>query len=62
MVDVVITSAVRTAVGTFQGALSRVPAPELGAAVLKEAAARGGVDPQRLDEVIMGNVLQAGLG
>ncbi|ADG07850.1 acetyl-CoA C-acetyltransferase [Kyrpidia tusciae] len=62
MVDVVITSAVRTAVGTFQGALSRVPAPELGAAVLKEAAARGGVDPERLDEVIMGNVLQAGLG
>ncbi|CAB3395692.1 acetyl-CoA C-acetyltransferase [Kyrpidia spormannii] len=62
MVDVVITSAVRTAVGTFQGALSRVPAPELGAAVLKEAAARGGVDPVRLDEVIMGNVLQAGLG
>ncbi|MDI3327821.1 MAG: acetyl-CoA C-acetyltransferase [Alicyclobacillaceae bacterium] len=60
--DVVITSAVRTAVGTFQGSLSGVPATELGALVLKEAAVRGGVEPARVDEVIMGNVLQAGLG
>ncbi|MBX6394623.1 MAG: acetyl-CoA C-acetyltransferase [Alicyclobacillaceae bacterium] len=62
MGDVVITSAVRTAIGTFQGSLAGIPVTELGALVLKEAASRGGVDPATVDEVILGNVLQAGLG
>jgi acetyl-CoA C-acetyltransferase len=59
---VVITSAVRTAIGRFQGTLSNVPAPELGAVVIREAVRRTGIDPQRIDEVLMGNVIQAGQG
>lgn len=57
-----ILSAVRTPVGKFQGALSPVAAPLLGAVVVREAAARAGIEPARVDEVIMGNVLSAGLG
>lgn len=62
MQDVVIVSAVRTAIGNFGGSLSEVPAPKLGAVVLKEALKRAGVEAEQVDEVIMGNVLQAGIG
>lgn len=60
--EVVIVSAVRTAVGSFMGSLSGVKATDLGGIVIKEALARAGVKPNQVDEVIMGNVLQAGLG
>ncbi len=62
MRDVVIVSAVRTPVGSFCGALGKQPAAELGALVIKEAINRAGISPDQVDEVIMGNVLQAGLG
>ena len=62
MKDVVIVSAVRTALGTFGGSLKNVPAVELGALVIKEAVKRAGVNPENVEEVIMGNVIQAGLG
>ena len=62
MRDVVIVSAVRTAIGSFMGALSNTPATELGAIVIKEALNRAGIRGEQVDEVIMGNVLQAGLG
>jgi acetyl-CoA C-acetyltransferase len=58
----VIVSAVRTAIGSFNGALASVPAVELGAIVIKEALKRANLSPSHPDEVIMGNVLQAGLG
>jgi acetyl-CoA C-acetyltransferase len=60
--DVVILSAVRTAQGKFQGGFSNTPAVELGAIVMKEALERAGVAGDQLDEVIFGNVIQAGLG
>lgn len=60
--EIVIASAVRTAVGSFQGALKDVPATDLGAIVIKEALSRAGVTGDQVSEVIMGNVLQAGLG
>jgi acetyl-CoA C-acetyltransferase len=60
--EVVIASAVRTPIGTFGGGLAEVPAPKLGAIVIREALARAGVAPEMVDEVIFGNVLQAGLG
>lgn len=62
MREVVIVSAVRTAVGSFNGSLSSFSAVELGSIVIKEAIARAGVDKESVDEVIFGNVLQAGLG
>ena len=62
MRDVVIVSAVRTALGSFGGALKDVPAVDLGALVIKEAVAKAGVKPELVEEVIMGNVIQAGLG
>jgi acetyl-CoA C-acetyltransferase len=62
MRDVVIVSAVRTAVGKFQGGLSDLSATELGAAVVREAVARAGVRVEDVDECIMGCVLPAGLG
>ena len=62
MRDVVIVSAVRTALGTFGGSLKDVPAVDLGALVIKEAVSRAGVKPELVEEVIMGNVIQAGLG
>jgi len=58
----VIVSALRTPVGRFLGGLSTLSAPRLGAEVVKATLARTKVDPERVDEVIMGNVLQAGLG
>ena len=57
-----IVSAVRTPIGSFGGSLGQIPAVELGALVIKEALRRAGVSPEQVDEVIMGNVLQAGLG
>jgi acetyl-CoA C-acetyltransferase len=60
--EVVIVSAVRTALGNFNGSLKNVSAPELGATVIKGALEQAGVKPEQVDEVILGNVLQAGLG
>jgi len=60
--DVVIASAARTPVGAFMGSLSGVPSPQLGAAAIKAAAARAGIPADKIDEVIMGCVLQAGIG
>ncbi len=62
MEDIVIVSAARTAVGKFGGSLAKVPATELGAAVIKAVAERAGVSPDLLGEVIMGQVLAAGVG
>jgi len=58
----VILSAVRTPVGKFQGGLAGFAAPELGAKAVAEAIRRAGVDPKEIDEAILGNVVQAGLG
>lgn len=58
----VIISAARTPTGKFQGALKGFTAPELGAIAIKEAVKRAGVDPEKVDEVIMGCVVQAGIG
>src|SRR3954471_15066328 len=60
--EAVIISAARTPTGKFQGALKGFSAPELGAIAIKEAVKRAGVDPAKIDEVIMGCVVQAGLG
>ncbi|MCM0759489.1 acetyl-CoA C-acetyltransferase [Sporomusa sphaeroides DSM 2875] len=62
MREVVIVSAVRTAIGNFNGALAALSAPDLGAIVINAALERAGVKPEIPDEVIFGNVLQAGLG
>ncbi|WP_294343093.1 acetyl-CoA C-acetyltransferase [uncultured Clostridium sp.] len=62
MRDVVICSAVRTAIGSFGGTLKSVPAVDLGAAVIKEALSRANISGEVIDEVIMGNVITAGLG
>ncbi len=62
MKEIVIVSAVRTPIGSFGGALGQIPAVELGAIVIKEVMRRAGIAPEQVDEVIMGNVLQAGLG
>jgi acetyl-CoA C-acetyltransferase len=62
MKNVVIVSAVRTAVGSYGGSLKDISATDLGAIVIKEALNRAGVKPEMVDEVIMGNVLQAGNG
>jgi acetyl-CoA C-acetyltransferase len=60
--DVVIISGCRTAVGKFQGSLTDLSAPQLGAVVVREAVKRAGVNSDQVDECIMGNVLPAGLG
>lgn len=60
--EVVIASAVRTAVGAFGGSLKDVPVAELGAIVIREAVRRAGIQPENVDEIIMGCVLQGGLG
>ncbi|MGH7596037.1 MAG: acetyl-CoA C-acyltransferase, partial [bacterium] len=60
--EVIIAGACRTPIGAFQGALASLPAPELGAIAVKEAVRRAGIDPKKVDEVIMGCVLPAGVG
>jgi acetyl-CoA C-acetyltransferase len=62
MSDIVIVSAARTAVGSFNGAFAAIPAHELGAAAIKGALERAKVDPSEVDEVILGQVLTAGQG
>src|SRR5499425_834127 len=58
----VILSAVRTPIGKFQGGLAGFTAPELGGKVVGEAIRRAGLNPKQVDEVILGNVVQAGIG
>ena len=62
MKDVVIVSAVRTPIGSFLGSLSKVPAPELGAVAIKGALDKINLDPKEVNEVLMGHVVQAGVG
>src|ERR1700730_9906295 len=62
MENPVILSAVRTPIGKFMGGLSPLSATELGAKVIAEAVRRAGIEPKQVDEAIMGNVVQAGLG
>ena len=62
MKEVVIVSAARTAVGAFNGSLSGFSAPQIGSFAIKEAVKRAGIKPEEIDEVLMGNVLQGGLG
>jgi acetyl-CoA C-acetyltransferase len=62
MNDVVITAALRSAVGKFNGSLAKVPAADLGAQIIKALLARSGVRPEQISEVIMGQVLTAGVG
>ena len=62
MKDIVIISAVRSPIGKFQGALKSMTAPQLGALVVRTAVARAGLAAEQIDEVIMGNVVSAGLG
>src|SRR6202522_170240 len=62
MEQAVILSAVRTPIGKFMGGLAPLTAPELGAKAIAEAVRRGGLAPSLVDEAIMGNVVQAGLG
>ncbi len=62
MAEAVIVSAVRTPIGRFQGAFNSLRAPQLGAIAIKEAVARAGIDPTLVQDVIMGPVLQAGVG
>jgi acetyl-CoA C-acetyltransferase len=62
MEDIFIVGAARTAIGKFGGTLAKTPASELGAAVIREVLARAGVRPEQVSEVIMGQVLAAGVG
>jgi acetyl-CoA C-acetyltransferase len=62
MKEIVILSAARTPVGSFLGKLSSVPAPALGSAAIRAALERSGVRPDEVEQVILGNVLQAGIG
>ena len=62
MKNLVILSAARTPIGSFLGKLSAVPAPELGAAAIRAALERSGVRPDEVEQIVLGNVLQAGQG
>ncbi|MGN6183303.1 MAG: thiolase family protein [Thermoanaerobaculia bacterium] len=62
MKEIVILGAARTPIGSFMGALSSLPAPRLGAVAIKCALENAGVKPEQIQQVIMGNVLQAGIG
>ena len=62
MAEAVIVSATRTAIGSMGGSLSTIPAAKLGAAAVREAVGRAGVDPAEVGEVVLGHVLQAGQG
>jgi acetyl-CoA C-acetyltransferase len=59
--SVVLVAPVRTAIGTFGGSLKDTPAPELGAAAIREAVARAGLKPEEIGTAVMGNVVQAGV-
>ena len=60
--EAVILSAARTPIGKFQGSLSSIPATRLGALAVEAAIKRAGIDPAEIEEVILGNVVQAGVG
>ncbi len=60
--DVFVVGAARTPIGKFQGTLANTPAPELGAVAVREAVKRAGIAPDRIEEVVMGNVVTAGEG
>ena len=60
--DVVIIAGCRTPIGKFQGSLSDLTAPQIGAVAVREAVKRANIQPQQVDECIMGNVVSAGLG
>ena len=60
--EVFVVSAARTPIGSFQGALASIPAPRLGAEVIRAVVSRAGIDGSQVGEVYMGNVLQAGAG
>jgi acetyl-CoA C-acetyltransferase len=62
MTDIVIVAATRTAIGKFGGALAKIPAPELGATVIRELLSRAKLQPDQISEVILGQVLAAGSG
>jgi acetyl-CoA C-acetyltransferase len=62
MTDIVITNALRTAIGKFSGTLAKTPAPELGATVIRALLAQSGIKPEQISEVILGQVLAAGSG
>ena len=62
MKEIVLVGAVRTAIGKFGGSLADIPVQKLGSIVIAEALKRAGIKPEDVDEVIMGNVLQSGLG
>jgi acetyl-CoA C-acetyltransferase len=59
--EIVLCSPVRTAIGTYGGSLKEIPAPELGAAAIRETLKRSGLDPQAVQALVMGNVIQAGV-
>ena len=61
-VEMTISTPLRTAIGTFGGALKDTPATDLGATVGKEVLSRAGIEPDRVDQVIVGNILSAGQG
>jgi acetyl-CoA C-acetyltransferase len=60
--DAFIVSACRTAIGEFQGSLAGLSAPQMGALVIRESVKRAGIEAGQVDEVLMGNVVQAGVG
>src|SRR3954453_4863359 len=60
--EIVISTPLRTAIGTFGGALKDVPAVDLGTTVAKEVISRSGIDPEEINQVIVGNILMAGQG
>ncbi|MEO5699181.1 MAG: acetyl-CoA C-acetyltransferase, partial [Casimicrobiaceae bacterium] len=62
MTDIVITHALRTAVGKFGGSLAKTPAPELGATVIRALLEQSGIAGEQISEVILGQVLTAGSG
>ena len=62
MTEVFIVGAARTPIGRFMGGLSQTPAPRLGAVAVRAAVERAGIDPEIVDDVVMGNVVSAGLG
>src|SRR4051795_3221469 len=60
--EIVISTPLRTAIGTFVGTLKEIPAPDLGAIIAREVISRSGIEVERIDQVIAGNILTAGRG